>query len=364
MANGANEQTNSGRAKSRLTDMLTQQVGIVDRAANKRTFLMQKNEGGMAGQKEPTKKDDAGAGADPMAVQDAAPPPPPPPGDAGPITLPTAAKQALSEGLAAILTQASDVATKIQNATIDDSAPVPPELLACIDQMSDSLDALSDGFDPEMAMALSAKSFGDNYKPDANAGGGDGSATPQATTPNVGDNYIEKGAGAGAPPGDVKPPAQGSAPPMPRKTRKLIAKGRMSKIEGAYAKLDEGHQMLKAVMTELKGEGSAPPNAPVPPIPAKPGAVTEKSDRTLSIAPIHLDTGALAKLLEPLVATVKSQGDQLNAFAKASGASRAAPNDGGQAPPPAKKDAFRGGDFNRQLEEEEREERERAKAGK
>lgn len=351
----ASDEQTKRTAKARLVNMLPQQVGIVDRAANERQFLIQKNEDGMSGPSD-VKKDE-GAAPPPATVQDAAPPPPPAAPAAAAISLPAAAKQALSEGLAALLTQASEIATMIQGATVDDAAPVPGDLLAKIDQMSDALDVLADGYDPEMAMAM--KSFGDNYKADANAGGGDGSATPQKDPPPLGTNYVEKGAAAGTPPADVKPAAPGDGPPMPRKTRKLIAKGRMSKLDEAYGTIGKGADMLKAVMAELKGEDKGPPGASVNPAPPKQQA-TEKS---ASGPQVVIDMAPIAKMLEPLVATVRQQGVQLDAIAKSAGTSRAAPpNENGGPPPATKKPAFRGGDFNRQIEEEEREERERTKA--
>lgn len=131
--------------------MLTEVVGIVDRAANDETFLVVKRANmGNTAQAEETKKSDAAAGAgaaaaatDPGAGTTADP------GAAGAqqtakaIKLPAAAKDTMLTGLQGALEKLAAVAEMVNGAEVDDAAAVPPELTQSLGEVAATLTGMA-----------------------------------------------------------------------------------------------------------------------------------------------------------------------------------------------------------------------------
>lgn len=97
-------------AKAKLSDMLTQEVSLVDVAANLRRFIVMKNGGDMTVAKAGEPPPAAGGGAAEGAPA---------------LTIPSAAKQTIMDGLAQALEKIQSVASAVASATIDDAAQVP-----------------------------------------------------------------------------------------------------------------------------------------------------------------------------------------------------------------------------------------------
>ena len=111
----------SARAKKedathRLEDMTTQEVSLVDRAANLRTFLTLKSED-----------------KDNMTTKQA-------------LVLPTEAKDTLIEGVADALEKLTGVTQAIKESTVEDSAEVPQELPRMIMEASNLLSKVAQKF--------------------------------------------------------------------------------------------------------------------------------------------------------------------------------------------------------------------------
>lgn len=99
------------RAKNRLTEMVVQEVSLVDRAANLEEFLILKNEGAM-------------------------------PNDVMKLKLPKAQKTTLMEGLAKVLDNLTALATVVGDAEEDDTAAVPDDVYAQLKTTAEMLGAL------------------------------------------------------------------------------------------------------------------------------------------------------------------------------------------------------------------------------
>jgi hypothetical protein len=114
MAQPAAEPAPKG-AKARLTGILTQEVSIVDMAANLRRWVLIKRAGGEM----TVKKAGEGTAPEPGAKADGDP------ADAGAMAMPAAAKQTIMDGLAQVLEKVQSIASAVSNAKIDDNVPVP-----------------------------------------------------------------------------------------------------------------------------------------------------------------------------------------------------------------------------------------------
>lgn len=99
------------RAKSRLTDMVINEVSLVDKAANLRTFAV-------------IKRDD-------MPTQKMT------------LKLPAAAKQALMDGLGQVIDKVTALASVVGDAEVDDAAAVPTELGTALTQTAQMLTGMS-----------------------------------------------------------------------------------------------------------------------------------------------------------------------------------------------------------------------------
>lgn len=208
----------ANQAKVRLTRVISQAVGLVDRPANERLFLVRKSDtmaDPTAESGAPTVAESPDAGA-PAAVS------------AAPISMPAAVKDGLSQGLAAILDTISKVAEMISSATVDDAAEVPTEPLFMLDQAAGDLDALADKFimDEEMAEVEMAAP----PKPDAPA-----------------DAPIVKSL---APVTKAKVKADAGPP---RRQARLIAKKRLNTMKSIHKMMGDGHGTMAKGMGDMEG---------------------------------------------------------------------------------------------------------------
>jgi len=143
VAQAAIQKAQEREAKTRLTDIITQEVSLVDMAANLRRFIAIKR-GEMQPADETTK--DAPAAPQPPAAAQPAPDAPPAPTEKAPLALPAAAKQTMMDGLAGVLEQLTAVATIVGEAGVDEAAAVPPELVQMLGDLSMMLTGLADQF--------------------------------------------------------------------------------------------------------------------------------------------------------------------------------------------------------------------------
>ncbi len=165
MAQPGDTTTGQGRrAKARLSGMLTETVGIVDRAANAETFLVVKRAddmvveagAGKGAQKTVKAEGDAGAAAaatDPGATAGgaAAAAAAGTQAQKAPMKLPAAAKEAMLTGLSGALEKLSAVADMVNGAEVDDAAPVPAELGQALGEVAAILTGLGGGGDAKAA---------------------------------------------------------------------------------------------------------------------------------------------------------------------------------------------------------------------
>lgn len=191
------------RAKARVELFRTQAVGIVDKAANGEMFLALKS-AGMDGQT------DAGAPADATKAPDAPPAAPP----AAALKMPAAAKQAMTEALGAVLDGCAKMAEALEKAEVDDSAPVPMELVQMAIAAEEALGALVEPYEEAMMAA---------------------------------------------PP----PPAEGelaqkAAPPAPPPPRPRMAMKRIMAMEGVSKSITEGAQKIGELVAWAKGASGMP----------------------------------------------------------------------------------------------------------
>ncbi len=216
------------QAKTRLTKILTQAVGLVDHPANLRPFLTLKADTSMA---------DENTTTDAAAPDNGSPP------DAGPkpLSMPAAVKQGLSADLAAILGKVTAVAEMISGATVDETAEIPTEPLFALDAAAADLDALAD-----------------KYIMEEETGESMGEAQMAADAP----------AAKGLTPATK---AKVKADEMPRRQARLIAKKRATALKAihgdmgaAHKALGDCHKAFDGVLKELSGEmaPAAKPDAP------------------------------------------------------------------------------------------------------
>lgn len=104
------------RAKARLSNMNTQEVSLVDNAANKRRFVIVKRDGVMS-DKKPVAKDG--------------------------LRLPSEAKQGIMDGLSQVLDKVTALATMVGEAETDDQAAVPDDLGLALNQCAELLEGLA-----------------------------------------------------------------------------------------------------------------------------------------------------------------------------------------------------------------------------
>lgn len=322
-------------AKFRLTQMLTVAVGLVDRAANERTFLVVKRNSGMdTNGTQATTKDQGTApvtNADPAAPPPAAPAAPPDAPAADAIKLPAAAKQALTDGLTAIFQKLAPIAELIQSAAVDEAAAVPPELCAALDEGADALDMLADQFAPTTAMDMAA--------PPAPAPAAAPAPAPGATT----EPAAKDETGAPAPAADAV--AKSAEPTTPvQKAGRRIAKARLEQLQAAHDLHGKAHELMGSIVKDLSS-GTAPKAKPPAPG-ATPAPAAEPTTKDVGEAVTKAVEGAVEKALEPLLAPLGSLVETLKSSAattalermrKAVGTGNAAPNDGPPPPPPAPK---------------------------
>lgn len=109
------------RAKAVLSDMITQEVSLVDAAANLRRWVV-------------IKRNSNEGKAMSTSTQKAA------------LKMPGTARQTIMDGLAQILDQLTGIATTVGDAEVDDAATVPPELMQALGQVGQMIGGLCDQF--------------------------------------------------------------------------------------------------------------------------------------------------------------------------------------------------------------------------
>lgn len=108
------------RAKARLSNMNTQEVSLVDNAANKRRFVIVKRDQEMSDKK---------------VTKDA-------------LRLPSEAKQGIMDGVAQALDKLTALATMVGEAETDDTATVPSDLGLALKQVGELIGGLGDQYAP------------------------------------------------------------------------------------------------------------------------------------------------------------------------------------------------------------------------
>lgn len=122
------------RAKARLTDMIAFEVSLVDRAANLRRWVIVKRNADMSTTEVVSK-----------------------------VALPSAARQAMLDGISGVLEKLTAIASMIGDAEIDDAATVPAELAGTIDQCSEMLRGVAEQYmekpsgEPEVEVEVEAE---------------------------------------------------------------------------------------------------------------------------------------------------------------------------------------------------------------
>lgn len=270
-------------AKNRLTDMLTIAVGIVDRAANERTFLVVKRDD-MDKSKTNKADGDAPPPTTPPAEEGAAATAPPAEPAAKSIKLPAAAKQALVDGFMAIFQQLAPVAELINGAEVDDAAPIPAEIVQAIEDAADALDELAERTMPAAPVEQSA-------------GADAATATP--------------------PPADDEPTEPAAKAVM--KAGRRIAKGRLEQLQGAHELHGKAHELMGSLLKDLT-MGGARVGATPPAAAAKPA-----DDETVAKAVEVAVAKALTPVIGPLAEALRTlqSTDAVERMRKAVGAANA-----------------------------------------
>lgn len=263
-------------------------MGIVDRPANKETFITLKSEGGVPDEASGV---DQGAGGTTPAPDAAPVQGSPADGGAKPLSMPQAVKDALTQGMQSCLNVLSGVAEAVAASTVDDTAQAPVDLFMRLDEAADQLDALAD-----------------QYANDG-APGGMGEALLSAnvtTTPVEGEAQKSD-----------KTPKMVSG----RKAR-LIAKKRFGVLADVHKAIKAGHdgigeamKSMDGMMQELSGEtpdnkskGSpkAPEKTDAPPADANSSPNDEKSMKAFADIANTAVTAALGPFMALLTATSKA----------------------------------------------------------
>lgn len=290
--------------------MITQEVSLVDVAANLRRWVVLKNQ--------------KGEGTTMTAKA---------------MKMPSSARQSIMDGLSQILDQLAGIGTSVGEAEVDDTAPVPPELIAAIEQCGEMLDGLVEQFggtddDTGAAGAAGAGAAGgEGAGAGAGAGGVAASAGAKAmvTCPSCGVQV--DGSTGKCPKCDAALPAPGAAPAKAmcehcgqavteQKAAELSKAGK--KIKGTrLAALKELTSKFSDLIKELDDEAAAEGGT------AK-GAQTQtaKADADAAIKK-QLDT--FTSKIGELTTTIEKQAGELAALKREPGVSHARQPEGGGA---------------------------------
>lgn len=253
-------------AKTRLTAILTQAVGLVHGPANNRPFITLKSEGNQV--------------PDPVTEPNAAQPAneAPKPETKAPLKMPGQVKERLSAALAAHLETVMGVADMVANAEVDDAAPIPTEPLFALDDAASQLDSTADEFIMEEDAAESAPESG-------------GMGEAQMAAPEAGATKALK--------------AKVKADEMPRRKARLIAKKRAKALGDVYKGICDTNTALSGtaktfdgILKELAGEMAPPKKTEEP----KKKSVSEEVQEALAPLVAKL-SGVEGKLSEIETAT-------------------------------------------------------------
>lgn len=263
-------------AKTRLTKILTQAVGLVHGPANNRPFI--------------TLKSEATQVPDPVTEPNAAPPAAeaPKPEAKAPLQMPGQVKERLSAALAAHLESVMGVADMVASAEVDDAAPIPTEPLFALDEAAAQLDATADEFIMEE----------DASEPPPESGG---MGEAQMSGADVAKTMMAQATKA-----KVK------ADEMPRRKARLIAKKRAKALGDVYKGICDTNTALSGtaktfdgILKELAGEMAPPKKTEEP----KKKSVSEE----------------VAEALAPLVAKLSGVEGKLSEIETATKAIKVAP---------------------------------------
>ncbi len=256
--------------------MLTIAVGLVDKPANERPFLMMKKEETMP-PSEIKKDETAGGSAAPAAATTAG------------LKMPAAAKQAFTDGIAAALEQLAGIAQIVQSAEVDETAPPPTQLAGSVDETADMLDEIADQFMPEENVA---ESYDAAKKPPAPPPGDPAVAAPP---PPVEKTDVQKAAHAKAEKRAI------------RKAARRMSKGRVATLQSAHAMQGQAHELVGNLIKDIVGGNemmAAPPPeekaAAAPPPPPPP--VEKVDDAAIAKACTDAVQSEIAKALPDAIA--------------------------------------------------------------
>ncbi len=220
------------RAKARLSDMQTQEVSLVDAAANLRRYvIVKRDEGIMSEQNNRTVK---------VALR-----------------LPTEAKQGIMDGLGQALDKWTALASMVGEAEADDAATVPTDLGMALSQCGDLVKGLAEQYAPAPAEAGEEAPPSDAPPPDGDQAPPDvGKAAPE--------DEAKKSLPAPVRNGDNMTPQHDSLTMQPKMAAlagelmkafgdEIVAAAKAGrKIAGSrYKKLSELHNTLGTLLNEL-----------------------------------------------------------------------------------------------------------------
>lgn len=135
------------KAKFRLERMRIKEVSGVDKPANLRPFLLAKRDTMAVTNKDmPPAAPPVQAAAPPPAAPPPAAPAPAATGQLGPM--PARVRQAVLDASASAIEAIQSIAMAVGEAPIDESAPIPPEISACFDDVAAMLMQLSESLEP------------------------------------------------------------------------------------------------------------------------------------------------------------------------------------------------------------------------
>lgn len=298
---------------NRLHDMLVEEVSLVDRAANKRTFLIVKRDGGVASEVVPNgqggytvRKDlvtgdgavndtqGGSSAATGPATPTGAPPKKKPKLDKATLTLQPDAQKAISAGLADAVDQLTAFQKEIDGAATDETAPPNPEVGQALKSVCDELAQLAGAQQPAEAAAASNMPATEQGAAAAAADAGRESAKRLSD--------VVKGIRA-----DVE------------KAGAKMAKERFARFKVAF-------DALESIMKELMGAGAdeeeAAAGAPPPKKPGQPAAPAAKTGEAPpppapAAAVVATSAPATAPQLDPQTqAAINALQDQINQLGK------------------------------------------------
>lgn len=321
--------TTSRHAKSRLSDMVINEVSLVDAAANLRKFVLTKRNDDMNTQK--------------MTLK-----------------LPAAAKQAMMDGIGQALDKATALASVVGDAETDDAAAVPEELNTALKQIGE----MFNGMAAQYGGSAPATDAGAAQPPPAPASPGEA-----APSPDMGKalDATAKGLPSECKDGSNFKQLLNDGDSFKTLLHKAVAAGHLEvaawekldkagrKIAGArFTKLTELHDTLGKLLNELAYDEAAEAKAgmeaekaktPPPPPPKKPaeaapaakgaeGTVAKSDGTALESEAVILMKG-MKELIEAQGKQILAQGKELAAIGKAHGVTNAGSVEGEAAPEPS-----------------------------